>query len=229
LYSAAPHDEIQEVDRMTRIRLTFLAALIAVAAVATGAAAAAPASSVQFVGGKTTLTTDPATTSVLLQNKIVPLPVSPGTAFPVWKRGLALRYSFPITGGYADPATLAGEIRHSGGIRFSNLANGKSLTVSDFTIDTVAGQLTAAVNGDPAVRVPILDLDLSGADVRIKGRWVNVRGVGASLTATAAGALNASLGVTFFAEGIELGTADVMAKIAGKGGHDDEKQDESDD
>jgi hypothetical protein len=215
---------------MSRTRHALAAAVLSVAAVTAGAATAAPAATVQFVDGKTTLTTDPGTTAVLLQNKIVPMPVAPGSARPVWKRGLALKFAFPITGGYADPATLAGEIRHSGGIRFVNLANGKSLLLTDFTIDTVAGQLTAAVNGDPAVRVPILNLDLSEADVRIKSRWVKVRNVGASLTATAAGALNATLGVTFFAEGIELGTADVMAKIAGKGGHDDDDdEDERDD
>jgi hypothetical protein len=202
---------------MTRTRLALLAAVISLAAIATGSAAATPASSVEFVGGKTTLTTDAGTTAVLLKNRILPLPVSPGTAWPAWNRGLALRFAFPITGGAANPATLAGEIRHSGGIRFYNLANGKSLLVSDFTIDTVAAQLTAAVNGDPAVRVPILKLDLGGADVSIEGRWVRVRGVDASLTAIAAGALNASLGVSFFAEGIELGTAEVTAKIAGGG------------
>lgn len=211
---------------MSRLRLTLIAALAVVAAIAAGSATAAPASSVEFVGGKTTLTTDTATTSVLLANKIVPMPVAPGSAKPVWKRGPALKFAFPITGGSADPATLAGEVRHSGGIRFVNLANGNSLLLTDFTIDTVAGQLTAAVNGDPAVRVPILNLDLSKADVRVKNRWVKVRNVGASLTATAAGALNATLGVTFFAEGIELGTADVLAKIAGKGDRHDESDDD---
>lgn len=211
---------------MSRIRLTLIAALAVVAAIAAGSATAAPASSVEFVGGKTTLTTDTATTSVLLANKIVPMPVAPGSAKPVWKRGPALKFAFPITGGSADPATLAGEVRHSGGIRFVNLANGNSLLLTDFTIDTVAGQLTAAVNGDPAVRVPILNLDLSEADVRVKNRWVKVRNVGASLTATAAGALNATLGVTFFAEGIELGTADVLAKTAGKGDRHDESDDD---
>lgn len=218
---------------MLRSRWALLAAFAAFAVLATGAAAAAPASSVQFVDGKTTLTTDTATTGVLLANKIVPMAVAPGSAKAVWKRGLALKFAFPITGGSADSATLAGDIRHSGGIRFTNTANGKSLLLTDFTIDTVAGQLTAAVNGDPAVRVPILNLDLSKAEISVKKRWVKVRGVGASLTATAAGALNATLGVSFFAEGIKLGTADVMAKIAGSGGkhHDDgdEDDDEGDD
>jgi hypothetical protein len=187
---------------MLRSRWALLAVFAAIAAFATGAATAAPASSVQFVDGKTTLTTDTATTGVLLANKIVPMPVAPGSAKPVWKRGLALKFAFPITGGSANPATLAGDIRHSGGIRFTNAANGKSLLLTDFTIDTVAGQLTAAVNGDPAVRVPILNLGL---------------------------ALNATLGVTFFAQGIKLGTADVAAKIAGKGGHHDDDDDDDDD
>jgi hypothetical protein len=127
-----------------------------------------------------------------------------------------------------DANTLAGEIRHRGGIRFVNLRNGKSLLLTDFTIDTVASQLTAAVNGNPAVRVPILKLDLGSARISKPLPYVKVNGVGASLTATAAGALNASLGVSFFAEGIKLGTADVLAKVAG-GGRDDDDDDRDDD
>lgn len=204
---------------MSRLRLMLVGALALTVLTAGAATAAAPSSTVQLVDGRTTLLVDPATMSVLRENKIVAMPVAPASAKNVWKRGLTRKFAFPVTGGMADPATLAGEIRHSGGIRFVNMANGKALMLTDFTIDTVAGQLTAAVNGDPNVRVPILNLDLSQADVRVKPRWIKVRGVGASLTSTAAGALNASLGVSFFAEGIRLGTADVMAKIAGKRHH----------
>jgi hypothetical protein len=198
---------------MSRLRLALVAVLaLAALTVGTATAAAAP---VQFVGGWTTLTTDPATTSVLVQNGILPQAVAPGSVRPAPSGALSLQYSFPITGGSADLSTLAGQVQHSGGIRFVNVANGRSLLVSDFVIDTAAGQLTAAVNGNPNVRVPILDLDLSKAKIRTQFTVLRVNNVGATLTATAAGALNASLGVSFFAAGIKLGTADVYAFVAG--------------
>jgi hypothetical protein len=198
---------------MFRIRLMVITAVAALG-VFGATAAAAPAATVQLAGVKTTLTTDPATTKILVKRGILPVPVRPATVRPTWQSGLALRYSFPITGGSVDADTLAGEIRHSGGLRFVNIRNGKSLLLTSFTIDTVAGQLTAAVNGNPAVRVPILNLDLSTAEIAKPLPRVIVTGVGASLTSTAAAALNGTLGVSFFAEGIKLGTADVYAKVA---------------
>jgi hypothetical protein len=44
---------------------------------------------------------------------------------------------------------------------------------------------------------------------------VTVRGVKATLTDAAAGALNATLGTTIFAPGLTLGTANVRARVAG--------------
>ena len=76
-------------------------------------------------------------------------------------------------------------------------------------------RLTAIVNGDPKVRVPILRLDLSKATVAKPLPYVKVGNVGAYLNSTAAGALNNALGVSFFAPGIKLGTAHVNAHVAG--------------
>jgi hypothetical protein len=201
--------------RPTRVLwAVLLAAMLGIVALS-GGAASARAAIVPLDGVKTQLTTNPATTEVLLDNAIVPLPVRPAGVESVWKgKALALRYSFPITGGRVNSNTLFGRIDHSGGILFANLSNGDTLKLTKFRIriDQDPG-LSAAVNGDPATRVRILDLDLSDAKVRMKGRRVTVKNVDATLTAEAAAALNASLGVGFFAEGIELGTAKVSARV----------------
>jgi hypothetical protein len=170
-----------------------------------------------LAGGATYLTTDPATTKVLVENRIIPTPVRPAKFVPRWgwyraaRHGFVLKYRFPITGGQIDPATLAGTIDHSGGLKFRNLRNGKYLKVTDFIIDTVNAQLTADVGG---ARVPILDLDLSQIKVKERGRYTIISGVGATLTAVAADALNATLETDIFAEGLKLGTAKVKARFA---------------
>jgi hypothetical protein len=214
----------------TRRRLSVAAACMAV-----GAAAVAPtfaqAAPVTLDGVRTSLTTDAATTKVLIQNKILPLPVGPTSARIVSHRwhdgmsgmrwhhrmgGLQVRYGFPITGGQVDSETLAGSINHSGGLVFVNLNNGKTLTLTDFTINIDKDpDLTAAVGGDPNnTRVSILNLDLSKAEITKPLPFVKVKGVTATLTEGAAAALNQTLGTTIFAKGLTLGTANVKARVA---------------
>lgn len=201
-----------------KIRLTRLAAaLVATMVVVPGVAAATTGSgsTVHLNGVRTTLATDPATTGVLVSNGILPLPVGPATVAPrLGRHGLSLRYGFPITGGRVNAATLAGFVNHSGGLRFVNVANGRTLTLTAFRI-RISGHpgLTAEVNRDPSVRVRILNLDLSDAKVVKQPPRVWVGNVKASLTSTAASALNDALGVSFFARGITLGTARVNAHI----------------
>jgi hypothetical protein len=191
--------------------------LVAAAVAASALAAAAPASAatVRLDGVRTTLTTSPSTTAALIANGIVPLPANGTTFWATFDRyGFRLSYRFPISGGSVDAGTLAGRIAHRGGIRFVNLRNGKSLTVSRFTIDVdAAPDLTALVNGDPNARASILDLDLSNAVIRKPLPYVTVANVHARLTATAATALNAALGTKLFAPGLELGTARVVAHV----------------
>jgi len=199
-------------------KLRWLAPFLALAAITVaGTANAAAAPTVRLDGVRTTLWTDAATTRVLLANKIVPLPAR-GTGVDVrWtSAGPSIGYRFPIAGGHVDAATLAGRIDHTGGLRFVNLANGKTLRLTRFRIVIDAHpHLTAIVNGNPKARVSILRLDLSKATVSEPLPYVRVGHVGAYVNSTAAGALNSALGVSFFAPGIKLGTAHVNAHVAG--------------
>jgi hypothetical protein len=191
-------------------------AALALAVVASAAAPASAGSTVALNGIKTTLTSDPGTTRALLKNLIVPLPVAPTNVQLCFFCGPMLTYSSPITDGSVDAQTLAGQINHSGGIRFLSLRTFKSLTLTNFTIDiNEHPDLTAEVNGDPQTRLSILDLDLSAAQVVKSPPYVTVSDVGAALTATAAAALNATFGTTLFQPGLKLGIATVYARIAG--------------
>ena len=193
------------------------AALVAAILVVPGTAAAASSSggTVHLDGVRTTLTTDPATTGVLVSKGVLPLPVGPATVAPRFgPDGLSLRYGVPITGGRVDATTLAGFVNHSGGLRFVNVANGHTLTLTGFRIRISDHPgLTARVSGNPSVRVRILNLDLSQAKVAKHPPFVRVSNVRANLTWTAATALNRALGVSFFSKGITLGTAQVRAHI----------------
>jgi hypothetical protein len=197
--------------------ITAVAALGAVVAVlAPATAGASSANTVKLKGEATTLQTDPATTKALISNGILPLPVQPASIGAAsWHRGPSLRYTFPITSGRVDAASLVGHINQSGGLEFVNVANGHTLTLTNFRIQISAHPgLTAAVNGDPKSRVRILNLDLSNATIVKHPPTVKVEGVKATLTSTAASALNSSLGVNLFSAGITLGTANVDAHIA---------------
>lgn len=195
----------------------YLALAVALLAIAVSVLLFAPAAQAQnltLAGGYTQLTTDPGTTKALLGARIVPAPILPSWVIPTTSDGkLALRYRFYITGGQIDGQTLAGQINHSGGLKFVNLKNGKSLAVRSFTIDTTTAQLTAWI---PAlgVRAPILDLDLSGVQITPGSTYTKVGPVKAQLTATAAGALNQTLGTSIFSAGTPLGTAYVFARFA---------------
>jgi hypothetical protein len=187
---------------MSRIALvlTALACLVLAAP-----AAAARTKPLKFTGGKTTLALAPGAADALASLGVSVSPLKPARA---GEGGIA----FPITSGRADARTLAGSIRHSGGLRLA-----KGDTVVDLRRFTIrlddAPDLTAAVGGS---RLSILDLDLSGATIDAGKRRVTVSGVKATLTAAAADALNSALGTTAFAEGLEIGTATVSARLAGK-------------
>lgn len=190
-----------------------LVLVLAFAVTATGSAALKSSGTLRLVGDKTKLVTDPGTTKVLLDNGIVPQPVGP-TGFDVPPRNTkSVRYSFPITGGTLDKATLAGTIDHSGGIDFVNTGDGSSLLLTNFRIEIGAAPGLTAEVGGTSLRVRILDLDLSRAKVLGKRKHLRIKNVGATLTAGAADALNATLGVDFFSAGIRLGTAQVFARV----------------
>ena len=202
---------------MTR-KLRWLVPFLALAAtMVVGTASAAAAPTVRLDGVRTTLWTDPATTKVLIANGIVPV-ATQGTSVQIrhTPQGTSIGFGFPIPWGRVDAGTLAGQINHTGGLRFVNQANGKKLALTNFRIVIDAHpHLTAAVNGDPKVRVSILRLNLAKATVSKPLPYVRVGNVGAYVNSTAADALNSALGVSFFAPGIKLGTAYVNAHVAG--------------
>jgi hypothetical protein len=201
------------VTRALPRRLVGLVALAVVAAATLTGGATAQTANLTLVGDKTKLVTDPATTKALLDNGIVPLPVGK-TGFEFLNPS-QVRYSFPLTGGSVNPSNLFGTIDHSGGLNVVNTNTGAALLLTNFriTIDANPG-LSAEVNGDPSVRVRILDLDLKRAKVIAQGREIRVKNVDAYLTPAAAQALNATLGVTLFAPGLKLGVAQVFARVA---------------
>lgn len=163
----------------------------------------AKASEVEFDGGTTDLALDPGAAAALTSLGISAAPAAPATA----KADGSL--AFPITGGRARLATLAGTITHSGGITLTRGAT--SVTLSDFTIDTARSVLSAALG---SARADILALDLSAPAVTIGRRAVTVGNVTAKLTQGAADALNQAFGTTAFTAGLTLGTATVRGTTA---------------
>jgi hypothetical protein len=199
-----------------------VAAIAGLAGSATTAASAATshsagtqtAAAVHLRGGATTVTTAPGIAPALLKNGIVPLATAPGTASVLLpKSGPAARFTFPVTGGKVTVSPLGGKIHHAGGILFINVANGKNIEVSRFTINLSRGNLTGIVNGNPKARVPLFNLDLSHAKLAAGKHIVTARGIGLTLTAAAAKALHAALGTKLFSAGLKLGTASTLLRF----------------
>jgi hypothetical protein len=188
---------------------------VTAASAATSQGAAAPdVAGVHLRGGTTAVTTAPGVASALLQNGIVPQAIWPGSERVLHgKNGPAVRFAFPVTGGLVTVSPLGGNIYHEGGIVFRNTRNGKTIEVSQFTIDLTHGDLTGIVNGNPAVRVPLFRLDLSHARLAVGSHLIKARGIVLTLTSVAAKALNAALGTRLFSAGLELGTARTVVRF----------------
>jgi hypothetical protein len=202
--------------------MAVVAAIAGLAGYATTAASAAPshgagaqaAAAVHLRGGATTVTTAPGITSALLKNGIVPLATAPGTeSVLIPKSGPAARFSFPVTGGSVTLSPLGGKVGHAGGILFANVTNGKTVRVSQFTIDLSRADLTGIVNGNPKARVPLFHLDLSHAKLTAGKHAVTAKGIVLKLTSPAAKALNAALGSKLFSAGLKLGTAATVLRF----------------
>ncbi len=201
--------------RSTGLGLLGLALVLSLSLFVLVAAPQAQAAKVNLDGMRTTLTTDPGTTSALFGAGIIPLPMAPSSITPTSD---AARYTFPITGGRVDAKTLAGRITHSGGILLAQRdgMGWKALSLGKFTINiTGAPNLSAVVNGGQ--RLAIADLDLGDAQIKkyMKGgrAFVSIKNVGVTLNATAMGAVNATFG-TALPDSVKLGTANVLARVA---------------
>ena len=176
--------------------------------------AAQRAHQVRLTGGDTSVTTAPGIAAALLGHGIVPVAALPGTeGARIGGGGVVVRFTFPVTGGWLNAAKLTGTIRHKGGILFADVPAGKQILVSDFVISVHQGVLTAEVNGNPKVRVPLLRLSLAHAAIASGRHYVRISGIVVTLTGTAASALNATFGTSLFKPGLELGTASTVLRF----------------
>jgi hypothetical protein len=94
--------------------------------------------------------------------------------------------TFAITGGQIDPATGAGTINHSGGLKIK--WGKKSVTLKSFTVDTTKKSLSAKVGGK-TVKVA----SLAGTSVARLGFGATVSAKKVKLTKAGANALNKAL------------------------------------
>ena len=170
-------------------------AVLVVAALPFAAATPAAAQSAAVSDGQTMLRLDRGTAKVLDAAGVQVSPVRPAT---VGTSGL----TFPVTGGAADPRTLAGTVRHAGGIRFR--AGGRTVVLRSpaYRIGR-RSSLSMRAGGD---RLRVLALDLSDARVRRSGLDTRASRIRATLTGGAARALNRAFGVDLFAAGLPIGT-----------------------
>lgn len=194
---------------MTRQRKLCLAALatasLALAPVACGddeGGGGGGSEELKLNGEKTVLALNEDVAAVLEQKKVTVAPLEPAGPDDAGVQ-------FPITGGAVDSETLAGSIKHSGGLLFT--AGRETLEVTDFVADTEAGTLTATAG---AAELPILDLDLTGVKKSTQGGAIVASGITATLSGYGAEAMNAILGVNFFKEGLPLGELTVTATAA---------------
>jgi hypothetical protein len=193
---------------------TLAGLVIGPAAATASASTAVPSAQVRLTGGATTVTTAPGIAAALLGNGIVPIATLPGTeGAQIGGGGVAVRFTFPVTGGWLNAAKLTGTIWHSGGILFADAPAGKQIAVSDFVISVHQGVLTAEVNGNPKVRVPLLKLSLAHAAIHQGWHSIKITGIVLTLTSTAASALDATFGTTLFKPGLELGTASTVLRF----------------
>jgi len=170
--------------------------------------------SIGLRGGHTTVTTGKGIAAALLGAGIVPIAVAPGAeALKPNLSAPAVSLTFPVTGGRVSLSPLHGSIAHRGGILFYDTATGKDVLVSNFVISLQHADLTGIVNGNPKSRVALLNLSLAHAHLRVHGHVVDASNIGLSLTATAASALDASLGTTLFTAGLALGTASTYLRL----------------
>jgi hypothetical protein len=157
-------------------------------------------------GGSTTVALDPGAAAALESLGVKVSPVRPASAR---KSGI----SFPITLGLVSSDTLAGQIRHAGGLKLS--AGKTSVYLTRYFIDiddtpSLSGLVGVGERGTD--RAELFTLDLTNLKVEPGDNSIKLSGVTLKLTAGAAEALNGAFGVTAFTEGLVIGTATVHAK-----------------
>lgn len=175
---------------------------------------AAPLGDTLLTRGATTLSLDAGTAAALTSLGVQVAPVRPAG---VDRKG---RIAFPITFGLVDSATLAGQIRHAGGLKATKGATTVYLTRYFIDLDetpTLSGLVGTSPN--TGQRVELFELDLGGLTVEAGRRSITLGNVALTLTDDAAAALNGAFGdgAAPFAEGLAIGTASVTARTWTKG------------
>ncbi len=136
------------------------------------------------------------------------------------------RYAvLPVVGGGFDLGTAQGEILHAGGLSIS--AANASLIFQDFILSTADAPILSGLvvlNGGVVGRFPLFKLtfptDFELPVSLAADGMLNLTGLGVSLTAQAAAALNRVFAVTTFHEDFVIGTAavsSITASVSGEG------------
>jgi hypothetical protein len=155
-----------------------------------------------IIGKSTDVVVNPAVSAALKHAGITVTAVAPATAKTTLR--------FPVSGGQIVVATLAGTVDHTGGLTFSHI--GKSVTLTNFVVNTSTKQLTATVGGQS---MPIFDLNLAALKRASGGhRTAVASNIKLTVTSQAATALNSGLGVSTFKGGMNFGTATLTVAYA---------------
>jgi hypothetical protein len=161
----------------------------------------APASAT-VIGKSTDVVVNPAVSAALKRAGITVTAVAPATARPT--------LLFPVSAGQIIVATLVGTVDHTGGLTFSHI--GKSVTLTNFVVNTSTKQLTATIGGQS---MPIFDLNLAALKRASGGhRTVVASNIKLTVTSQTATALNSGLGVSTFKGGMNFGTATLTVAYA---------------
>lgn len=205
---------VDTIPRRRRPALTALTLAGAIAGTAALGAAPADAATVKLAGQGTTLKLEPAVGKALKSLGVKVAPTGPAKAG-------ASGVTFPITGGAIDPATAAGTIRHSGGLRLS--AGKVKVTLSDYIV-RIGKQATLSSKVDGGRRARLLVPVTGKAKITRNGLGTTVSNVSLHLTGAGAAALNRTFGVKAFKAKLKLGTLTVRAtpaEVAFAGGQTD--------
>lgn len=149
--------------------------------------------------GTTTLAIDEQAAGVLADNGLEIAAVEPAreTGSEIRDRTL----SFPISGGEIRPDTFSGRIEHRGGL---SVSDGQDRVVFRELVLNVAGRQLTADAG--AGRLPLLNLDIGASERSERDGILELSGVRATLTATAANALSEALATAVLRAAEFLGT-----------------------
>ena len=200
---------LNRVARRTLIGGVVAATLVGAPLVAAHKGASETNDVLKLRGGATEVTLDAGTAGVLESLGVSVAPT--GHAYATKSGAIA----FPIPRGEVDAETLAGQIIHSGGLRFT--AGKTSLKLNQYNINIDAKpDLSARVNNAWHDRIELFDVDVSGLEVGEQKGHTVLSGVKLTLTDDAAAALNATFGVDAFAGGIAIGDAVVKTKATPK-------------